>query len=495
MATWAKRGSARSWGFVSAVALGAAMLPLRSHLSIATAALVLVVPVVAGVVVGGLRAGVTSVGGRFPRLRLRLHTALLHPDGGQRPELGGARRVRGRDAAGRSGRRASGVSSLRGPEEGRRDPAPLRPVRASGQGSLSRRICWRRSSPPSEPCSRSPGSRSSCRRRVGWPSRRRPANHVARAAPPARPRVRDSGQRGTTAPVHDRLQAVALSASGRPIGLLALRGLPVSAAADRALLRTFANHAALAVERAQLREQALRSELLEEVDRLRRALLGAVSHDLRTPLATMKVASTTLLDRTISLSDADTDELHGLIDIQTDRSTRLVTSLLDMTRFQAGALELHREPWSVLDLVGETLAALRVRARGAARSRWTCPTGYRPWTSTTCSSVRCSPTCSKTPTATPRPRAPITVAAGRRGRSGRHLSHRPRSGRATRGTRGGLRQLRALRHRRPIRSRPRHRQDLRRSPRRAHLGRGCPRAEAPASCSRCPWQQPTATGS
>ena len=75
-----------------------------------------------------------------------------------------------------------------------------------------------------------------------------------------------------------------MSVSGRPVGLLALRGLPVSAA-DRALLRTFANHAALAVERAQLREQALRSELLEEVDRLRRALLGAVSHDLRTPLA------------------------------------------------------------------------------------------------------------------------------------------------------------------------------------------------------------------
>ena len=163
---------------------------------------------------------------------------------------------------------------------------------------------------------------------------------------------------GTAAAVDDRLQAVALSASGRPIGLLALRGLPVSAAADRALLRTFANHAAVAVERAQLRQQALRAELLQEVDRLRRALLGAVSHDLRTPLATMKVASTTLLDRTISLSEADTDELHGLIDLQTDRLTRLVTSLLDMTRFQAGALQIHRQPWSIIDLVSDTLAHL-----------------------------------------------------------------------------------------------------------------------------------------
>jgi two-component system, OmpR family, sensor histidine kinase KdpD len=163
---------------------------------------------------------------------------------------------------------------------------------------------------------------------------------------------------GTAAPIHDRLQAVALSASDRPIGLLALRGRSVSAA-DRALLRTFANHAALAVERAQLQQQALRAELLQEVDRLRRALLGAVSHDLRTPLATMKVASTTLLDRTISLSEADTDELHGLIDVQTDRLNRLVTSLLDMTRFQAGALEIHRQSWSIIDLVSETLASLR----------------------------------------------------------------------------------------------------------------------------------------
>jgi len=131
---------------------------------------------------------------------------------------------------------------------------------------------------------------------------------------------------GTTAPIPDRLQTVALSASGRPVGVLAVRGLPASAN-DRALLRTFANHAALAVERAQRREQALRAELLQELDRLRRAPLGAVSHDLRTPLASMKVASSTLLDRTISLSAADTDELHCLIDDQTDRLTRLLTSL------------------------------------------------------------------------------------------------------------------------------------------------------------------------
>ena len=112
------------------------------------------------------------------------------------------------------------------------------------------------------------------------------------------------------------------------------------------------------MERAQLREQAQRSELLEEVHRLRTALLGAVSHDLRTPLASMKVASSTLLDPTLSLSGADIDELHCLIDSQTDRLTRMVTSLLDMTRFQAGAVEIRREPCSLHELVSETVASL-----------------------------------------------------------------------------------------------------------------------------------------
>jgi len=103
----------------------------------------------------------------------------------------------------------------------------------------------------------------------------------------------------------------------------------------------------------------LRSETLEEVDRVRRSLLGAVSHDLRTPLATMKVASSTLLDADGSLAPGDARELHELLDVQTDRLTRLVTSLLDMTRYEAGVLEVRRTPVAPLDLVGETLAGLR----------------------------------------------------------------------------------------------------------------------------------------
>jgi two-component system sensor histidine kinase KdpD len=162
---------------------------------------------------------------------------------------------------------------------------------------------------------------------------------------------------GTGPGAPDEVRTVALTAAGRPVGILAMRGAPDSES-DRALLRTFANHAALVLERTQLREQALRSELLEEVDRLRHSLMGAVSHDLLTPLASMKVASSTLSTAT-ALSEADARELHGLIDLETDRLTRLVTNLLDMTRFDAGVLEVRRCPQSVRDLVDETVVALR----------------------------------------------------------------------------------------------------------------------------------------
>ena len=76
---------------------------------------------------------------------------------------------------------------------------------------------------------------------------------------------------------------------------MALSGIALDAD-ERELLRTYANQAALAIERSQL-QQALRTELLEEVDRWRDAMMGAVSHDLRTPLASIKAAVTALRDR------------------------------------------------------------------------------------------------------------------------------------------------------------------------------------------------------
>jgi two-component system sensor histidine kinase KdpD len=162
---------------------------------------------------------------------------------------------------------------------------------------------------------------------------------------------------GTSSGEATELRTIALSPSGRPVGILAMRGVPILET-DRAVLNTFANDAALALERAQLRDQAVRTKLLEEADRFRRGLLGAVSHDLRTPLATIKVASSTLSTRGELISVTDRQLLHQLIEIESDRLTRLVTNLLDMTRIEAGVLTLHRSTVSIKDLITESIAAM-----------------------------------------------------------------------------------------------------------------------------------------
>jgi two-component system sensor histidine kinase KdpD len=150
---------------------------------------------------------------------------------------------------------------------------------------------------------------------------------------------------------------VALVAANRPVGLLVLEGVAL-AGQDRALLGTFANQAALAVERAQLRERALRTELLEEIDRWRGALMGAVSHDLRTPLASVKTAVSSLRGQSGELSDTDRGELLELIEVQSDRLARLVTNLLDMTRIDSGALRVRAGVVPLDELVAEALTAL-----------------------------------------------------------------------------------------------------------------------------------------
>lgn len=344
-------------GIVLAVGLGAAMVPVRSHTGAATLGLVLVVPVVAGVITGGFPAGVVSVaagflvydfvftppfyslsvGGADDWVALGVYVIVMLLVARVVASLESARSEAHRRALETD--RLFELSELLVEERSVEDllktivhtvgsvfEVPGVSVLVPEEGRLSIAASDGRALSGQEIHQLDP--------RSGVP--------VSVGTAPGSPNT---------------MRTVALSASGRPVGILAMRGIPASDA-DRALLRTFANHAALALERAQLREQAMRSELLEEVDRLRHALMGAVSHDLRTPLATMKVAASTLHDPAISLSDEDMHELHGLIEVETDHLTRLVTSLLDMTRFEAGVLEVRRCPKSVADLVNEAVDAL-----------------------------------------------------------------------------------------------------------------------------------------
>ncbi len=154
-----------------------------------------------------------------------------------------------------------------------------------------------------------------------------------------------------------RRVSVALVVNHRPVGMLVLQDVQLIEH-ERSLLGTFANQAALAVDRAQLSEQALRARLLEEIDRWRRALMGAASHDLRTPLASIKTAVTSMRQVDARLSPEDRAELLELIEVQSDRLARLVTNLLDMTRLEAGALELRPTTVAFIDLLDEALALL-----------------------------------------------------------------------------------------------------------------------------------------
>jgi two-component system, OmpR family, sensor histidine kinase KdpD len=147
--------------------------------------------------------------------------------------------------------------------------------------------------------------------------------------------------------------------------LVVVAGGPGSAEfgeAERRVLATFANQAALAVERGQQEEQRNRALALQETDRLRTALLNSVSHDLRTPLTSIKASASSLLDREVRWSDAERDEFLATINTETDRLTRLVHNLLDMSRIEAGALDAHLMECSVSELVGPVVR----RARAAS---------------------------------------------------------------------------------------------------------------------------------
>ncbi len=134
-------------------------------------------------------------------------------------------------------------------------------------------------------------------------------------------------------------------------------------AADQEVLRAFADQLRLALESRELREEALEAEALVETDALRRALLQAVSHDLRTPLASIKAAVTSLLQRDVAWSADDRDDLLATIDTATDRLDRVVANLLDMSRLQSGALKLNSAAVALEDIVAAALSGLSVNGR------------------------------------------------------------------------------------------------------------------------------------
>jgi len=145
---------------------------------------------------------------------------------------------------------------------------------------------------------------------------------------------------------------------------LVLRGHALDAD-DRRVVEAFAAQAAVALRQERLAEQAARAAALAEVDRLRTALLNAVSHDLRTPLASATAAVSSLRSD-VPFTAEDRAELLATAEESLDRLRALVENLLDMSRLQAGALALALQPIDMADVVAAAVDTVGPPAREVA---------------------------------------------------------------------------------------------------------------------------------
>jgi two-component system, OmpR family, sensor histidine kinase KdpD len=138
---------------------------------------------------------------------------------------------------------------------------------------------------------------------------------------------------------------------------LRVRG-PELFAADRRVLASFAEAAAGALLARRLADRAAETARLEAADRMRATLLAGVGHDLRTPLASIKAAVSSLRQRDVAWTAAETAELLATVEAGADRLQRLVGNLLDASRLRAGAVSTAVERVRLEELVGRALQDL-----------------------------------------------------------------------------------------------------------------------------------------
>lgn len=144
-------------------------------------------------------------------------------------------------------------------------------------------------------------------------------------------------------------------ASDRVRLLLRGRALPPH---DQRVLTAFATHLAVVLDRAELAAQAAEADRLEQGNRLRTALLAAVSHDLRTPLAGIKAAVSTLRTPDVVWTAEEQDELLGAIEESADRLTMIIANLLDLSRLQTGGVTLVPDVVGLDDVVARAVREL-----------------------------------------------------------------------------------------------------------------------------------------
>jgi two-component system sensor histidine kinase KdpD len=160
--------------------------------------------------------------------------------------------------------------------------------------------------------------------------------------------------------------ALPLMAEGRAVGRIEMSGSPAGGLGgpEGAVLDAFAGQLALALERARLGREATDAKLDAEASRIRAALFSSVTHDLRTPLASITASASSLLEEGVPFSSDQRRELLRTILEESERLNRLVANLMDLSRLRAGALVPMVEPVPLEDVVSAVVRRLRPSLAG-----------------------------------------------------------------------------------------------------------------------------------
>jgi two-component system, OmpR family, sensor histidine kinase KdpD len=180
-------------------------------------------------------------------------------------------------------------------------------------------------------------------------------------------------------PIRQSLRLIPLKLGQKVVGVLRLRvldqprrlpyeeGQPEEhehADARTAFFWTFLDEVTTLVERARLQKENLRIAVLQRIDAMRMALLSSVSHDLRTPLTSIKAAASSLLQNDVQWDEETRRGFAQTIEQEADRLNRLVSNLLDMSRIEEGALKPEKELYSLKTLIYDVLARMEPLLRG-----------------------------------------------------------------------------------------------------------------------------------
>jgi two-component system sensor histidine kinase KdpD len=160
----------------------------------------------------------------------------------------------------------------------------------------------------------------------------------------------------------DRVRRVPIDLHGTEVGTLILvseAGAQPFAREEDRLLLVVANQLGLTLERLQLQREANEAEVLRRTDELRTALMNAVSHDLRTPLASIIASAGSLRQEDVRWSEAERQEFLGAIEQEAERLNRLVGNLLDLSRIEAGTLKPEMGWYDLASLLEEVTGRLR----------------------------------------------------------------------------------------------------------------------------------------